>query len=327
MTRFSLYERFKEQGTLTEKDGVPDPRYALPSTVNWMAALAILAKDEALDYAKAWSFYSSVEKARCTERQENSVFEHLLLALHQLAALRSMVAVDKQADIVRVASVGWYYGIYATATAMVAAQDGSIQDNHTKTANTWDRQLVQQGRVLHPFDLRVSTLVKADAKTEIDKIRRGPAANLVNAPTNVDEAHQAICGYLSGNVNWWGWKVEEELKRSAEFKKLGVSNFRSSKARHLRDDRLDRQSISFLNQAIRFRGKANYREALYLSHGSSVEGTITEFVSNMADVLEAFLAMAGAFAFRRLGEDLMASFVLDLENYRSFSLEPKSVWK
>ena len=55
MTKFSLYERFTKQGTLTEKDGVPDPRYALPSTVNWMAALAILAKDEALDYAKAGS--------------------------------------------------------------------------------------------------------------------------------------------------------------------------------------------------------------------------------------------------------------------------------
>jgi hypothetical protein len=43
-----------------------------------------------------------------------------------------------------------------------------------------------------------------------------------------------------------------------------------------------------LYQAIRFRGKANYREALYLAHGKSVEVTIVGFTAGMVSVLRAF---------------------------------------
>ncbi len=323
---FSLYTRFLELGTLTEPEGVPDPRYALPSTVNWMRALALLVESESLDYTKAWDFYSAVSKRLCTPQEENSIMEHLLLSLHQLAALESMTTVPRQADIVRVASVAWYYGVYAAATAMVAAQEGAVHDTHAKTAKTWDRQLVQQGLTLHPFDLRVSTLIEATAKEEIDAIRRRPAKNLIHEPTSVDEAHQAICGYLSGNVSWWAWRVKEDLKRSPEFKALNVSNFRTTKARSLRDERLGRQCISFLHQAIRFRGKANYREALYLAHGTSVESVVSGFPSDMAFVLRGFLAMAGAFVFRRLGSDLSVAFIEDVAKHRSFVLDPSSVW-
>jgi len=48
-----------------------------------------------------------------------------------------------------------------------------------------------------------------------------------------------------------------------------------------------------LHQAIRFRGKANYREALYLAHGPHVENLVSDFISDVYDVLEAFLIMAG----------------------------------
>jgi hypothetical protein len=326
MNNFSLYQRFISQGTLTEPKGVPNPFFALPSTVHWMRALALLVKSEVVNYKKAWKFYSSINKCNCSDQQENSILEHLLLALHQLSALQSMANIKNQADIARVASIGWYYGIYASASAMVAAQDGSVQDNHTKTAKTWDRQLVQHNRVLHPFDLRISTLVKADAKKEIDAIRRGPAVNLVNAPKNKDEAYQAICGYLSGNANWWREKSEDDLRQEKEFKLLGVSSFRTKKARTLRDQRLNGQCISFLHQAIRFRGKANYREALYLAHGPFVKNTIASFVSDMAIVLEAFLAMAGAFAFKRIGSNLKEDFIRDIEKNRSFAADPRKVW-
>jgi len=35
----SLYKRITETGTLSEPNGVPNPIYALPSTINWMRAL------------------------------------------------------------------------------------------------------------------------------------------------------------------------------------------------------------------------------------------------------------------------------------------------
>ena len=326
MSSFSLYQRFLDQGTLSEEDGIPDPNYALPSMVHWMRAITLLVEHERLDYDRATKSFVGVTKRQMSPQQENSVFEHLLLAVHQLAALRALEDVPAQSDIARVASVGWYYGIYAAATAMIAAQDGRIQDNHTKTANTWDRQFVQGELILHPFDLRVSTLVKKDATVELDRMRRGPKANLVKEPVTVEDAHQALCGYLSGTTDWWSWRVKEEIKSTKMFKKLDVANFRTKAARELRDDRLRKQSISFLHQAIRFRGKANYREALYLAYGKHVEAGISGFVADMADILEAFLAMAGAFAFKRLGSDLRDAFLKDLDRHRSFSLDHREVW-
>jgi hypothetical protein len=50
----SLYSRMQTHGTLTEAPhDVPDARFALPSTIHWMSALAILVADQNLDYAAA----------------------------------------------------------------------------------------------------------------------------------------------------------------------------------------------------------------------------------------------------------------------------------
>ena len=168
--------------------------------------------------------------------------------------------------------------------------------------------------------------MKKDAEYELDHIRLGTKSNLLPKPLTAEDAHRSLCGYLSGTRGWWAWRIEEEVKSSKGFKELGVENFRTMAARALRDDRLGRQSISFLHQAIRFRGKANYREALYLAHGAQVETVISGFVSDMADILESFLAMAGAFAFKCIGSGLRDAFLEDLHSHRSFSLDHRKIW-
>jgi hypothetical protein len=117
------------------------------------------------------------------------------------------------------------------------------------------------------------------------------------------------------------------VKESPEFLALGVDNFMTKAARELRDARLTgRPPVAFVHQAIRFRGKANYREALYLAHGATVNGEVRTFTQDMGDVLEAFLGMSAAFCSQRLDADLSREFLEDIEKYRSFSMSPKSVW-
>lgn len=326
MTKFSLYKRFKEEGTLSEPDGIPDPRYSLPSSVHWMRALRMLVEDSGLTYAAAKIKYASVQKANLTTPAENTVLEHLLLSLHQVSALRELAASGSQTDIARVASVAWYYGIYDAATAMVAAQAGNIQDNHTQTARSWDNQFSMRGLAMYPFDLRLSTLVKKDAEVELSAYRRIGRTTLVDQPISIDQAHDYACAYLTGSRGWWEWKATETLKKTPEFRKLGVTDFRTNAARTLRDQRLAGQAISFLHLAFRYRGKANYREALFLAHGSAVEPTIRGFVSDMSLVLEGYLVMAGAFAERRVGKQLWNNFIDDVEVHRSFKTSPKDVW-
>ena len=90
--------------------------------------------------------------------------------------------------------------------------------------------------------------------------------------------------------------------------------------------RLRGKSVCFLHQAFRYRGKANYREALFLGHGRYVDTLLVEYIDDLADVLRAFVGMAGAFASKRLGTALWEAFLEDLETHRAFQLSPKAVW-
>ena len=318
---FSLFKRFRNEGTLSEPDGISHPGFALQSMVNWMRAVALLVKEEGLDYGRATTLYSKVTKRQMTSRQENSVFEQLLLAIHHLAALRALEDVGVQADIARVAIVGWYYGIYSAASAMIAAQEGSIHDNHTDTAKVWDHQFVQRRQALHPFDLRLSTLERKVAERELDRMRKEEGNGLKREPRTPKDAHGAMCAYLSGTMKWRAQQIEQDVK-----KKNNLKDFREKAARALRDKRLRKESVSFLHQASRFRGKANYRDALYLAYGNKVEANISGFVSDMANVLESFSAMAGAFSFNCIGSVLRDKFLEDLDTNRSFSIDHRQMW-
>src|SRR6202035_1833920 len=111
----SLYKRLTTTGTLSEPKGIPDPLFALPSTVNWMSALAFLVARGGINSTSAKSFYSSVSERHPPEQEQNTVLEQLLFALHQCSALRALRAAACKADVARVGIVTWYYGIYAAA--------------------------------------------------------------------------------------------------------------------------------------------------------------------------------------------------------------------
>lgn len=327
MTEFSAYHRIVGQGTLSEPDGAPDPQFALPSTAHWMRALALLVSDAGLSFAEASKAYSRVQKRQLTTREENSIFEQMIFAAHQLSALEAMKSVPRSADVARVGIITWYYGVYSAATAMVVAQDGSFQDDHVGTANCWDQQIAARGLALNPFALRVSSLVKSEAAAEIAKFPgQDLNAALTTIPRTVDDANAACRSYLRGSVGWWAWRTEEALRASRNFKALGVKNFRTKAARELRDARLRSRSLCFMHQAIRYRGKANYREALFLGYGNAVETILSGYVENLCIVLRGFVAAAGAFAARRMGPALWQEFVSDLEAKRAFTLSPSGLW-
>lgn len=322
-----LYKRIVETGTLTEPGGVPDPQFALPSTINWMRALALLVRHHGLGFTTGRAFYASTSKRSFSAQEENTVLEQLFFALHQLAALEAFRAVPRRADVARMGIITWYYGIYYAASAMVAAQDGSVQDDHTGTANSWDRNFPERRLAMPPFDLRVSTLIEKQTKAEIAALRAGNASDLRTVATTPADAAGACCAYLSGTSNWYRWRSTEDLRLAKEFKALGVSDFRTKAAQQLRDQRLGRKSVSFLHQAIRYRGKANYREALFLGYGAATETLLADYVDDLAIVLAGFVSMAGAFASRRLGTAIWDEFLADVEARRAFSLSPDHVWQ
>ncbi|NWL43842.1 hypothetical protein FBF71_42720, partial [Bradyrhizobium elkanii] len=112
----SLYARMQTHGTLTEAPrDVPDARFALPSTIHWMRALAILVADLNVDFATGRTFYTRVQARSVPDRELNTVCEQLLFVLNQIAALRALTSAPNKADVARTAIVAWYYGVYSAA--------------------------------------------------------------------------------------------------------------------------------------------------------------------------------------------------------------------
>lgn len=321
-----FYERIVNQGMIADPNGKPNPNFALSSTVNWMRALRLLAEDEAIDFKIAIDFYKKEGRRKMSARVENTVFEQLFLGLHHLSALQQFSVGNTAADYARVSVLAWYYGISNAASAMTAVQSGSFQDSHAGTARLWDEQIARRGLAMTPFSWRVSSLVEKTYKSEVDAFRGGSAGNLRVRPITKEDALGAAAEYLSGSARWYAGYAKEEVKRKPKFKALGASDFRKKAARVLRDDYLDRKPVGFIHQASRYRGKANYREALFLAYGPTTDAMLVGFVEDMHEVLKTFLAMAGAFACRRLGKDLWNEFVMDVDAQRAFTTRASDIW-
>lgn len=321
-----LYDRIIKQGTINEPDGKPAPQFALPSTVNWMRALRLLVEDEGITFGSADAFCSKQGKRSMDARVENTVLEQLFLGLHHLSALEQFREGTTAADYARVGILGWYYGIANAASAMTAAQAGSFQEDHAGTARVWDEQIASRGLAMPPFRWRVSSLVESTYKREAVAYKQGSSGKLISKPETKAEALGAAAEYLSGSARWYAWRAQEELKRSPQFKALEVADFRTRAARELRDERLQKKSVGFVHQASRYRGKANYREALFLAYGLATDEILSGFADDMSAVLRAFVAMAGAFAKRKLGPSLWSDFVTDVDAKKAFTTRASDVW-
>ena len=104
------------------------------------------------------------------ERASNKYYSRTaFICFVSMSALHALRQIPCKSDIARVGIVSWYYGVYAAASAMVAAKDGSFQDDHTTTAVVWDRQISASNLSVHPFDFRINTLVKKGADEELEK--------------------------------------------------------------------------------------------------------------------------------------------------------------
>jgi hypothetical protein len=323
----SLYSRIQTHGTLTEAPrDVPDARFALPSSVHWTRALAILSAEQNLDFAAGRTFYAKVQARGVPEREVNTVCEQLLFVLNQVAALRALTSAPNKADVARTAIVTWYYGVYSAASAMTAAMDGSFQDNHTETARKWQERFPARNLAMHPFADCLSSILKETAEAELAPIRARGQFSLVKEPKTAAEAWGCCAEYLSGTAGWERWNVDERVKETAAFKGLEVSDFRTKAARALRDSWYARRGIAFLHQASRYRGKANYRDAIFLAYGTSVPTQLLGFTDDLLVVLKAFAVMAGAYCSLRVGEAAWTEFVDDLERKKAISISPKDVW-
>jgi len=327
-----LYQRITTKqkgstGTLAEPNGAPEPRFALQSTVNWMRAMTLIVQNQDINWNKMINLYENVQrKTDMEDRVSNTCFEQLLMSLHHLSAIEAMRKADDAINFSRIGIMTWYYGIYCAASAMIAANNGSQQKNHTKTARVWYELISSRGLAINPFDYRLSTLVKSEAEQQVDGFRNGSSFTIDKRPSTVAEAQGACASYLSGSRKYYEWIITEQLKSDREFINRGFQNFRTKEAQKLRDKKLESRTLCFLDIAFRYRGKANYRDALFLTYKQHSAIIRNEFIGDMYEVLKAFLIMSGAYCMRRIPKGLWKNYIEDLQENYMLGVMPDKVW-
>lgn len=301
-----------------------EPRFAFQGTVNWMRALAEAVKADTYNEENLSVFYRSVSRRPVNSDADTIVFENMFMAYHNLASLTAMNnQIEQKYDICRSAIIAWYYAVYFSASAMVAASSGSSQETHTATAKVWQSDIAEKNLIPYPFNLFLTSLVTAKAEAETSAYRGHNTFDLNHYAQDADTAHGAIVSYLKGTHGYKKWESEERIKSSREFKQLGVNDFRTKAARGLRDGILDKGQVNFLIQAFRYRGKANYRDSIFLSYGANNNEAINQFIMDLMNVSIAFIRAASKYSSARVERGTWEIFFSDIqENTRlSFDLE------
>ncbi|MCB4762139.1 MAG: hypothetical protein LGB06_07790 [Sulfurovum sp.] len=308
---------------LYEETDQPTLRFAFQGTVNWMRALAISVGDD-FSNTVIKEFYKEVRRREYNKKSDLIVFENILMAIHNLHSLQEVNKnIDNPYSIARTQIVSWYYTIYYASSAMIGAFSGTIQETHSMTAKVWHTEFIKikKNLVMYPFDLSLDTLVEKDVKTKIQNLRNGNSNTLNNTPTNIIESHGAMLSYLQGTAKYKKWTIEEEVKKSKDFKELNVDNFRTKKARELRDKKLEKGIVNFLVQSFRCRGKAHYRDSVFLSYGDDRTDDLKQFIDDLEIVATAFLKMSAQYTKMRVKEKDWDIFLSDLENNLRFDFD------
>lgn len=297
----------------------PTPRFAFQGTVFWMRALAILVQKEGFAHMDLSTFYASVQRRNDADA-DILALEKLVMAMHNVAAIDAMKKLADPYECVRSAIVAWYYAVYWASKAMLAACSGSDPQTHAKTGRIWQTEIVSPGRAKSPFSLSISDITPKNIEASISSIRGNNPYNNNEEPISDQMAWGAAYSYLKGTAEYRRWELEEEVKNSPQYRSGGYTSFRTNAAKALRDQRLSKSSVNFLVQAFRFRGKANYRDAIYLSYGNDYTSQVKRLTEDCAEVSRAFVLMAAHYTSRRIDATTWQDFCSDIAQFKKFTL-------
>ncbi|MEM1292945.1 MAG: hypothetical protein AAGH67_15895 [Cyanobacteria bacterium P01_H01_bin.162] len=287
-----------------------------------MRALSTLVSNGSFEGKRIRAHYESVRRRKTNPDADTLAFENMMMAFHNQASLIHLTkGMTHPYDVCRSAIINWYYSTYFTSSAMIAAASGSKQEAHTQTARVWQADIVNAGFSISPFSLSLSSLVEDVVNSEISAYRQNNIHNLNVYPENDDEAWGALISYLKGTRDYENLKAEDIVKDSREYKALGVNNFRKKAARELRDKQLAKRTVNYLTQAFRYRGKANYRDSIFLSYGDDNSEKMEIFVQDLEKVSRAFQRMAAYYISLRVEEGTWAEFIEDLEENSRLSID------
>lgn len=288
-----------------------NPILARLQTINWPRALAFEIVEEhgsniQEQFNSCLSVFNPLNPRRSSV-QNKAIFGPLFHSLTFAVSLASFVNRSSCGPwIMATAIISWYYSVYNSIRAILAAYDGREPTTHA--AVTKSLNVVRQS-LPHPINMLSR---RRSGETYDSTLPNAPSATaylIINAFRNSrSDAQGMLISYLNGTAKWEADKTKRRLIRDGT-----VTDFRSQSNRNIRDTLLE-DEINFMNCAFRYRTKANYRDSMYLAYGSINETHEQEFVRALKVVACFMFSCSVAYAMRRIGDELTTTFLNDVRN-------------
>jgi len=293
------------------------PFFSEQSALNWMRSLSFeILREHGSDlrnqFVACRAAVRGQQKPAVSPLGLGAVFEPLFGAVTNTMSL-TRLATDPAPFHRPATVVTWYYAVYNSVRAMFAAMGQPVGENHTAAMNAFASNL--RTRLPHPFNMHAKHSDNENYKIILPSY---PGVSSVNISGSFDPSAETAQGmlleYLSGTARWYAGRTKNNLRD-----RRGVTSFRKRVDRELRDKWLAKD-IAFLHCAFRYRTKANYRDAIYLTYGAREFYVARTFAEDLAAVARFIVLCAFAFCEWLVGTQELQNFAQDLdENIRGLN--------
>lgn len=290
------------------------PQEAQQSTLNWAAALA---SEVAVEHGASPREHFRSCLARFRESTQGGgdlaaggmagVFEPLWSSLTYAMSVSSR-ALDEASGpwCIPGTIVEWYYAHYMAVRSMLAAAPMDVDDTHASVLKAYGGSL--RRKMPHPYDMVSRWVRNQEFSKELPAFPGVRGMDLSGSfPGSRGGVQSVLVGYLSGTTDREVEVIKERLKQQHS-----LDDFRSKTAREIRDRAIEKKEYNFMHCAFRYRGKANYRDAIYLTYGNRPLVGHRKFVADLAMASRFICVCALAFARVRMGPAVTRLFLEDL---------------
>jgi hypothetical protein len=294
-----------------KQDDLRVPTFARQSTINWMKALRFEVVNEhgastKEQFKSCLQHYKASYPKRLTTLNNSIIFESLYSSLTNSLSLQTSAKNSSSESWMLPGSiVSWYYSVYFSVLSMFGSTGQIVDDNHASVFRAFGSNL--SDHMPHPFNMKASYVKNEEYQSKLPQHDSANSFSLSKTfPENEDAARGMLLEYLSGNTKYYTGLTKERILKKSSF-----SHFRTEAAKEDRNKQLQK-TIAFMHCAFRYRGKANYRDGIYLTYGQSSAAETKAFLEDMA-VVSKFMFISGlALAYRSPLNPEVVKFIDDI---------------
>ncbi len=327
-----LYQQIQQENQLDNKKWKPE--FSLPSTLNWMQALSFeITQEHGTTSTSQFASCQSIFDKSVTRLERKialaPIFEPLFHSLTFAITLTSMVE-DRTCRpwTFPSAIISWYYATYNAFRSIIEASGTDAPDHHAGLQRCLFGNNIRP-KLPHPFNM--VAVYKRNEEYSIELPSH--TTEVVTVPleqaflNSHPQAQGMLLAYLKGTATWEVNKKKETLlKENSKFK-----DFRGKEAQNQRNKQLQKKlpEVNFMHCAFRYRGKANYRDGIFLTYGSDDSRISLDFIKALETAAHFAFLCGLAYSEQRIGKSHTKNFLIDISQYfrgQSYASPEEKIW-